>query len=177
MAGGDTVAKIIIKSIKVQRAGSGLAPPRENREYSTSRRRLRLSALSPQMASQLAPSPRGLPEPAALCLSAGLSVYRGEPSHTAHSRGNFHLRSCPSGKETEELESLTRSVVHSNGMICTCGAAASPACVIICCGLYIYTQTRWYSRAPPVDFLFFFVSFSNGSSLMLWLWIRCCCYW
>lgn len=83
------------------------APPREKPEYSTSRRRLRLSALSLQMASQLAPSPSGLSEPTALCLS----VYRVEPSHTAHSRGNFHLRSRPSGKETKEMESFSRSVV------------------------------------------------------------------
>lgn len=69
--GGDTVAKII-KIDKSPVNSNWPAPPREKREYSTSRRRLRLSALSLQMASQLAPSPCGLVEPAALCLSVCL---------------------------------------------------------------------------------------------------------
>lgn len=48
------------------------------------------------------PSPSASPssaaeEPDITRAQSTLSVYRGEPSHTTHSDGNFHLHSCPSG--------------------------------------------------------------------------------
>lgn len=114
VAAENTVAKII-KSIKVQRAETAGAS--SGKGASTVRlggasgcllchcRWLHNSRLRPPAS----PSPAAA---ASLRAHGALSVYRGEPSHTAHSRGNFHLHSCPSVESNEAMESLWRSVVH-----------------------------------------------------------------
>lgn len=80
------------------------------REYSTSLRCvriLRLSALSVQMASQLAAlTLLSLPDLSHrsnwCCHRITLSVCRGEPSHSTHSDGNVRLLSRPSGAARTE---------------------------------------------------------------------------